>query len=233
MAPQPAPTCTPGSGAARTVRSLIPSTVPARSLQALRARPANPVTRPVSARARTQAAAASNSYHMLQYKYVPDILEKRGPYREKHLAGASAMVGGCCDRRHAAGTPLSGRGAWPGRGQAPELAHIRLTHLAALLAPVSAACGATTPPTRWPACRPMLRSWSWRGRWRSRWMGPYSSSGTPARRCGGMQRGEGGQQGRGGAVVVSQQPVAPPAAGWVRLQLGVVPVGHAGSPVGQ
>ncbi|CAL5223834.1 g6413 [Coccomyxa viridis] len=32
----------------------------------------------------TQASAAP-SYHVLQYKYVPDILEKRGPFREKHL----------------------------------------------------------------------------------------------------------------------------------------------------
>jgi hypothetical protein len=38
------------------------------------------------------SAAASNSYHILQYKYVPDILDKRGPYREQHLAGASAMA---------------------------------------------------------------------------------------------------------------------------------------------
>lgn len=40
------------------------------------------------------SAAASNSYHVLQYQYVPDILEKRGPYREAHLAGANKMVGG-------------------------------------------------------------------------------------------------------------------------------------------
>lgn len=30
---------------------------------------------------------------LLQYSYVPDILEKRGPYREQHLAGANKMVG--------------------------------------------------------------------------------------------------------------------------------------------
>ena len=39
------------------------------------------------------SGAASNSYHVLQYNYVPDILEKRGPYREQHLARASKMVG--------------------------------------------------------------------------------------------------------------------------------------------
>jgi uncharacterized protein YciI len=30
-------------------------------------------------------------YHLLFYSYVEDILEKRGPYREEHLAGARAM----------------------------------------------------------------------------------------------------------------------------------------------
>ena len=30
---------------------------------------------------------------MLQYSYVPDILEKRGPYRNDHLEGAKKMVG--------------------------------------------------------------------------------------------------------------------------------------------
>lgn len=29
---------------------------------------------------------------VLQYSYVPDILEKRGPHREQHLAGAAKMV---------------------------------------------------------------------------------------------------------------------------------------------
>lgn len=31
-----------------------------------------------------------------QYQYVSDILDKRGPYREAHLAGAHKMVRGCC-----------------------------------------------------------------------------------------------------------------------------------------
>lgn len=34
------------------------------------------------------AAAAGPKYYLLNYTYVPDILEKRGPYREAHLAGA-------------------------------------------------------------------------------------------------------------------------------------------------
>ena len=41
----------------------------------------------------TQASAAP-SYHVLQYKYVPDILEKRGPFREKHLELAGQKVNG-------------------------------------------------------------------------------------------------------------------------------------------
>lgn len=40
------------------------------------------------------SAAPASSYMLLQYSYVPDILEKRGPYREQHLAGANKMVGG-------------------------------------------------------------------------------------------------------------------------------------------
>lgn len=39
----------------------------------------------------TQASAAT-SYHVLQYKYIPDILEKRGPFREEHLAAAGQKV---------------------------------------------------------------------------------------------------------------------------------------------
>ncbi|KAL4451930.1 hypothetical protein ABPG75_007592 [Micractinium tetrahymenae] len=38
------------------------------------------------------SAAPANSYMLLQYSYVPDILEKRGPYREGHLAGANKMA---------------------------------------------------------------------------------------------------------------------------------------------
>lgn len=31
---------------------------------------------------------AASEYYVLQYSYVPDILEKRGPHREAHLAAA-------------------------------------------------------------------------------------------------------------------------------------------------
>ena len=52
--------------------------------------------------ARAQAAAGGgNSYQLLQYKYVPDILEKRGPYREQHLAGANKLVSRPCTGRAA------------------------------------------------------------------------------------------------------------------------------------
>ncbi|KAL4423016.1 hypothetical protein ABPG77_005496 [Micractinium sp. CCAP 211/92] len=47
--------------------------------------------RPTAVRAMASAAPA-NSYTLLQYSYVPDILEKRGPYREQHLAGANKMA---------------------------------------------------------------------------------------------------------------------------------------------
>ena len=40
-----------------------------------------------------QAAATPPSFQLLSYKYVSDILEKRGPYREAHLAGARQKVG--------------------------------------------------------------------------------------------------------------------------------------------
>ncbi len=39
-----------------------------------------------------QAAATPPSFQLLSYKYVSDILEKRGPYREAHLAGARQKV---------------------------------------------------------------------------------------------------------------------------------------------
>lgn len=38
-----------------------------------------------------QSEAAS--YYLLEYQYVPDIVEKRAPYRAAHLAGAQAKVG--------------------------------------------------------------------------------------------------------------------------------------------
>ena len=37
-------------------------------------------------------AAQSSKYYSLHYQYVPDILEKRGPHREGHLAAARKQV---------------------------------------------------------------------------------------------------------------------------------------------
>lgn len=44
------------------------------------------------------AAAASDppKYAILTYDYVPDILEKRGPYRAEHLAAAQKLVRPVC-----------------------------------------------------------------------------------------------------------------------------------------
>lgn len=41
-----------------------------------------------------QASSAPNQpkYLLLNYSYVPDILEKRGPFREAHLAGAQKKL---------------------------------------------------------------------------------------------------------------------------------------------
>ncbi len=40
----------------------------------------------------TTQASAAPSFHVLQYKYVPDILEKRTPFREAHLSKAGEKV---------------------------------------------------------------------------------------------------------------------------------------------
>jgi uncharacterized protein YciI len=40
----------------------------------------------------TMAAQQDPEYHILQYDYVPDILEKRDPYRAEHLDGAKNMA---------------------------------------------------------------------------------------------------------------------------------------------
>lgn len=60
------------------------------------------------------AAAAGNApaapkYWLLSYQYVPDILEKRGPYREQHLAGAkSHLDAGRLVAAGAVGDPVEG-----------------------------------------------------------------------------------------------------------------------------
>lgn len=38
------------------------------------------------------AAAGAPSYFVLQYSYVPDILEKRGPHREAHIKAAHDLA---------------------------------------------------------------------------------------------------------------------------------------------
>jgi len=38
------------------------------------------------------AAPSPPSYHVLQYKYVPDILDRRDPFRAEHLQGAKDMA---------------------------------------------------------------------------------------------------------------------------------------------
>lgn len=38
------------------------------------------------------AAPAPAKYHLLQYSYVSDILERRGPFRAAHLEGAKKKV---------------------------------------------------------------------------------------------------------------------------------------------
>ena len=51
-----------------------------------------PTRRQVSRLVITMAAQQDPEYHVLQYNYVPDILEKRDPYRAEHLDGAKQMA---------------------------------------------------------------------------------------------------------------------------------------------
>jgi uncharacterized protein len=52
---------------------------------------------------------ATPSYHILQYQYVPDILERRGPYRDGHLGAASKLEAeGKCVLAGAFGDPVEG-----------------------------------------------------------------------------------------------------------------------------
>jgi len=55
------------------------------------------------------AAAAGPKYYLLNYTYVPDIVEKRGPYREAHLAGAKKHLdAGRLVAAGAVGDPVEG-----------------------------------------------------------------------------------------------------------------------------
>jgi hypothetical protein len=52
---------------------------------------------------------AAATYKILQYDYVPDIIEKRGPFREGHLAAARALEEqGKCVIAGAVGDPVVG-----------------------------------------------------------------------------------------------------------------------------
>ncbi len=60
------------------------------------------------------------SVHLLIYEYVPDMLERRGPYREAHLARIQAeRAAGRVDLAGAIGDPPHG-GAIVWRDTAPE-----------------------------------------------------------------------------------------------------------------
>lgn len=45
---------------------------------------------PVAAAMSTAAATGDKKFFLLRYEYVPEILEKRGPFRAEHLARATA-----------------------------------------------------------------------------------------------------------------------------------------------
>mmetsp|Transcript_31402 Transcript_31402/g.68662 ORF Transcript_31402/g.68662 Transcript_31402/m.68662 type:complete len:143 (-) Transcript_31402:1102-1530(-) len=53
-----------------------------------------PVSRPRVGRGRLMcsAAAEETKNFLLEYVYVPEILDKRGPYREEHLAMAKEQI---------------------------------------------------------------------------------------------------------------------------------------------
>ncbi|MEW5303336.1 MAG: hypothetical protein WDW36_006038 [Sanguina aurantia] len=50
------------------------------------------LSRPSSVRCMATASTPPVKYHMLEYKYVSDILERRGPFRAAHIAGAKAQA---------------------------------------------------------------------------------------------------------------------------------------------
>jgi uncharacterized protein YciI len=55
------------------------------------------------------AAAPGPKYYLLNYTYVPDIVEKRGPFREAHLAGAKKHLdAGRLVAAGAVGDPVEG-----------------------------------------------------------------------------------------------------------------------------
>lgn len=58
-----------------------------------------------------KAAAAPPTQYMLTYDYIPDVLEKRGPFRAEHLQLAADMA--------AAGTCIAGGPYAPAEGVSP------------------------------------------------------------------------------------------------------------------
>lgn len=75
-----------------------------------------------------QAAAAASpggvpGYKILQYQYVPEILDRRGPHREGHLSAAKQLVEqGKCVLGGAAGDPVS-LGVFVLKGMSDEVRH--------------------------------------------------------------------------------------------------------------
>ena len=75
-----------------------------------------------------QAAAAASpggapGYKILQYQYIPEILERRGPHREGHLSAAKQLVEqGKCVLGGAAGDPVS-LGVFVLKGMSDEVRH--------------------------------------------------------------------------------------------------------------
>lgn len=60
-------------------------------------------------RLQAASAAPASPYKILQYEYVPDIIERRGPYRAGHLAAAQKLNDeGKCVIAGAFGDPVAG-----------------------------------------------------------------------------------------------------------------------------
>lgn len=95
---------------------------------------AEPVIQPCATSVHMQAAQAEPPHRLLVYEYVPDILDKRGPHREAHLAAAQKLAeAGKCLLGGAAGSPPS-QGVFVMHGMSDE---VRTTMPAAATALVS------------------------------------------------------------------------------------------------
>uniref|UniRef100_A0A7S1D9B1 YCII-related domain-containing protein n=1 Tax=Cyclophora tenuis TaxID=216820 RepID=A0A7S1D9B1_CYCTE len=49
-------------------------------------------SRPMAGRHFTSSTALRETQYLLRYDYIPDVLEKRGPYREGHLGVAKDLI---------------------------------------------------------------------------------------------------------------------------------------------